>query len=225
MLLVIVRTLVVYCFTIAAMRLMGKKQLGELQPSELVSTILISNLASISIETPELPVTGSLVPVFLIVATEIIISALCVKSRRAAMLVSGTPRIIMADGVLDQQTLFDLRYTMDDLLEALRAKDIFELSDVDLAIVETNGSISARKKPACDTATKQELSIELPKAKHPSLPIVVDGYINRENLALYQLDEAFVERTCRKEHCTLSDVLLLMCNDARETCLIQKKAV
>ena len=116
------RTLLVYVLIIGAMRLMGKKQLGELQPSELVSTILISNLASISIESPELPLIGSVVPVFIIVATEILLSALCVRSRRAAKLVSGSPRVIIRDGVIDQSTLFDLRFTVDDLLEALRGK-------------------------------------------------------------------------------------------------------
>ena len=101
------RTLLVYVLIIGAMRLMGKKQLGELQPSELVSTILISNLASISIESPELPLIGSVVPVFIIVATEILLSALCVRSRRAAKLVSGSPRVIIRNGVIDQATLFD----------------------------------------------------------------------------------------------------------------------
>lgn len=222
-LLVILRTLFIYCATIAAMRLMGKKQLGELQPSELVSTILISNLASISIETPDLPLTGSLVPVFIIVAIEILLSALCVKSRKAATLVAGSPRIIIAGGVLDQKTLFDLRFTMDDLLEALRAKDVFELGEVDFAIVETNGTVSVRKKTESETPTKQELSIPPAKAAHPSLPIVTDGQINGENLRQYQLNEAFVDAVCRREGCVRGEVLLLLCNDAKETNLIKKE--
>ena len=151
------RTLLVYVLIIGAMRLMGKKQLGELQPSELVSTILISNLASISIESPELPLIGSVVPVFIIVATEILLSALCVRSRRAAKLVSGSPRVIIRNGVIDQATLFDLRFTVDDLLEALRGKDVFELSDVAFAIVETNGSVSVLKKFPRDTPCNKDL--------------------------------------------------------------------
>ncbi|MFR8460816.1 MAG: DUF421 domain-containing protein [Ruthenibacterium lactatiformans] len=164
------RTLLVYVLIIGAMRLMGKKQLGELQPSELVSTILISNLASISIESPELPLIGSVVPVFIIVATEILLSALCVRSRRAAKLVSGSPRVIIRNGVIDQATLFDLRFTVDDLLEALRGKDVFELSDVAFAIVETNGSVSVLKKFPRDTPCNEDLHIEPPTAKQPSLP-------------------------------------------------------
>lgn len=99
-----------------------------------------------------------MVPVFIIVATEILLSALCVRSRRAAKLVSGSPRVIIRNGVIDQATLFDLRFTVDDLLEALRGKDVFELSDVAFAIVETNGSVSVLKsfraiRPATKTFT------------------------------------------------------------------------
>ena len=95
MLLLVLRTLLIYVLIIFAMRLMGKKQLGELQPSELVSTILISNLASISIESPELPLVSSVVPVFLIVALEILISSLCAHSHTASRLVAGSPKIII----------------------------------------------------------------------------------------------------------------------------------
>ena len=142
MLVIFLRTLMVYLLIICMMRLMGKRQLGELQPSELVSTILISNLASISIESPELPLTSSFLPVMLIAAFEILVSALCVKNRTAARLVSGQPIVILRDGVIDQNALRRLRFTLDDVLEALRAKDIFDPSEVTCAIVETNGSIS-----------------------------------------------------------------------------------
>lgn len=145
MLILLFRTALIYALIILAMRLMGKKQLGELQPSELVSTILISNLASISIESPELPLTGSIVPVFLIVVMEILVSALCVKSQSAAKLVAGSPRVIIRDGVIDQPTLYELRFTVNDLLEALRAKEVFALDEVALAIVETNGTVSVYK--------------------------------------------------------------------------------
>lgn len=222
MLLILFRTLLVYLLIILAMRLMGKKQLGELQPSELVSTILISNLASISIESPELPITGSLVPVFIIVAVEILVSAACVKSHKAATLVAGHPRVIIRNGVLDQETLFDLRFTVDDLLEALRGKDIFELSEVDFAIVETNGSISARKKFADDVPSNRDLKVPPPKAKQPSLPVLVDGQPVRQNMEYYGITPEFIEQVCRTEHCEVDNVLLLLCNDAKETMLIAK---
>lgn len=222
MLLILFRTLLVYGLIVFAMRLMGKKQLGELQPSELVSTILISNLASISIESPDLPLTGSIIPVFIIVATEILISAACVKSRKAATLVSGTPRVIIRDGIIDQRTLFDLRFTVDDLLEALRGKDIFELSEVDFAIVETNGTVSVRKKFANETPCKSDFSLEPPAAKLPSLPIVIDGVMCHENMAYCKVTEQFIGKICKENECEQSDMLMLLCNDVKETLLVKK---
>ena len=155
----IFRTVLVYVLIIAAMRLMGKKQLGELQPSELVSTILISNLASISIESPELPLIGSVVPVFLIVSMEIVLSGLCLRFNPIARLVSGSPKIVIQKGVVNQKMLRELRFTPDDLLEALRAKDVFDLSEVDFAVVETNGSVSVYKKFAADTPKNEDLNV------------------------------------------------------------------
>ena len=223
MLLILLRTLLIYGLIIAALRLMGKKQLGELQPSELVSTILLSNLASISIESPELPLAGSVVPVFLIVAAEITLSAVCVRWRRAATLVTGTPRVVISGGVLDQKTLAQLRYTVDDLLEALRGKDIFELADVEFAIIETNGSISVKKKFAAEVPGNAALQLPPPRAKQPSLPMIVDGEENAENMRLYGISQAVGEEVRRAQHCPRGEVLLLLCNDARETLLIPRE--
>jgi len=217
------RTLLVYVLIIIAMRMMGKKQLGELQPSELVSTILISNLASISIESPELPLLGSILPVFVIVAAEILVSALCVRSHRVASMVSGHPRVIVRDGVIDQATLFDLRFTVDDLMEALHGKDIFELSDVAFAMVETNGSISVQKKFAQDTPTNESLQIDPPAARMPSLPLVIDGALIRENMRFFSVDAAWVDSQCRQQGVARHDVLLFLCNDAKEVCIIPRE--
>ncbi|MEG0911633.1 MAG: DUF421 domain-containing protein [Ruthenibacterium sp.] len=224
MALIVFRTVLIYILIIIAMRLMGKKQLGELQPSELVSTILISNLASISIESPDFPLLGSILPVFIIVAFEILLSALCVKSHRAAKLVSGSPRVVIVNGVIDQKMLADLRYTVDDLLEALREKDVFELSEVSLALVETNGTVSVQRKFSYNTPTNQDLEIAAPKASQPSLPMVTSGMLNRENMALYQIDDAFIQTICTTNQCALAEVLLLFCNDAKETTLIKKES-
>lgn len=217
------RTLLVYVLIITAMRLMGKKQLGELQPSELVSTILISNLASISIESPELPLLGSVLPVFVIVATEILLSALCVRSHRAAKLVSGSPRVIVRDGAIDQRTLRELRFTVDDLMEALRGKDVFELDDVALALVETNGSVSVQKKYERDTPANGDLGLAPPAARLPSLPLILDGALNAPNLRLYGIDEQWVDARCAAAGLTRREVLLFLCNDARETTIVPKE--
>ena len=212
MFLLVLRTLVVYVLIVAAMRLMGKKQLGELQPSELVSTILISNLASLSIESPDVPLVTSMLTVFLIVACEILVSALCVRFRRAQRLVSGRPRIVVREGVIDQKRL-----------EALRAKDIFELSDVALAVVETNGSVSVQRTFAADSAANGSLGLKPPKAKLPSLPVLIDGDWADDSLAALGLTREWVLAYLRQAHTALGDVLVLLCNDAGETQLVTKK--
>ena len=117
MLTLTLRTLVVYLALILAMRLMGKRQLGELQPSELVSTILLSNLASISIEQPELPLAASLTPVFLIAVLEVLSSGLALHHPKLAQLLSGRPVPVIRNGVIDQNALRALRLTAADLLE------------------------------------------------------------------------------------------------------------
>lgn len=201
MLILLFRTALIYALSIFAMRLMGKKQLGELQPSELVSTILISNLASISIESPELPLTGSIVPVFLIVVIEILVSALCVKSQKAAKLVAGTPRVIIRDGVIDQATLYELRFTVNDLLEALRGKDVFSLDEVALAIVETNGTVSVRK-----TADAQQ-----PKAGDipAPFPLVVDGCLDAQALRDAGVTQKALDAACKAAGVKQKDALLI----------------
>ncbi len=216
MYLVLFRTIFIFVVIVFALRLMGKKQLGELQPSELVTTILVSNLASISIESPELPIWASVIPVFVIVAFEILLSCISLKSNTAAKVISGNPKIIISGGKIDQKTMFNLRFTVNDLLESLRAKDVFEIDDVDFAIIETSGSISVLKKNNNSNAPKQI-------GKIPSLPIVTDGTICTTNLGYCGVDENFIYNICKTNNCKLNDVLLIMCNDLKKVTFIKKE--
>ena len=143
------------------MRLMGKRQLGELQPEELVSTILISNLASISIESEEVPVTASLIPLFLIAALELLGSILSFRSQKFFNLMSGRPKTVILDGQIDQNALRTLRLTTADLMEALRGKDVFDPRDVSYAVVETNGSLSVALRPEKEPATLSDLALKV----------------------------------------------------------------
>lgn len=218
----IIRTLLMYTLIVIAMRVMGKKQLGELQPSELVTTILISNMASISIETTELPLFNSIIPVFLLVALEILLSALCVRSRKLERLVSGTPRVVIRDGEIEQETLLELRFTIDDLLAALRDKDVFDINEVSFAMLETNGRLTVQKKFENETPTNRDFDFLPPKATQPSLPVIIDGQFCIPNLEYFSLEKQWVLAQCAQENCTLQDVFLFLCNDAKETQLIKK---
>ncbi len=223
MLNILMRTVLIYFIVIIAMRFMGKKQLGELQPSELVSTILISNLASIAIENPEFPVISSIAPLLIIICLEIIISTYCVKSKKLSKLVSGSPRIIIKNGVLNQKLLNELRFSVNDLLACLRTKEIFELTEVDFAVIETNGTINAKKKHRFDSVTNGNFNFETPQAKMPSISIITHGEIDEENMAHCNIDYDFVHKLCKQNNCEIKDVLLLLCNDVKQTYLIKKE--
>ena len=142
MLIVFFRVLLIYALIIVSLRLMGKRQIGQLQPSELVVTILVSNIATMAIEDNNVPLVSGIIPILTLVSFDVIISALTLRYKKMRRLVSGTPRVIIRDGKIDQQQLKELRFTIDDMMEELRGKDIFDIRDVAFAIVETTGTLS-----------------------------------------------------------------------------------
>ena len=197
----VVRTVLVYLAVVVAMRLMGKRQLGELQPSELVTTLLISNVASICIDEPDLPLSASLVPIFLITALEILNSTLVWFCPKYAQLLLGKPVTIIRNGEIQQNELAQLRITASDLAEALRGKDIFSPEDVYWGVVEPNGSITAA----------------------PMLPLLIDKAVYKENLAFFGMDAAALDALLVRQNVTREKVLMLLYN-GEKIVLIQKKA-
>ena len=193
----VVRTVLVYLAVVVAMRLMGKRQLGELQPAELVTTLLISNVASICIDEPDLPLSASLVPIFLITALEILNSTLVWFCPRYAQLLLGKPVTIIRNGEILQKELARLRITAADLAEALRGRDIFSPQEVYWGVVEPNGSITTAVMPAGDEDA-------------PLLPLLIDRAGYRDNLAFLGLDETALDRMLETQNTSRRDVLLLV---------------
>lgn len=205
----VVRTVLVYLAVVVAMRLMGKRQLGELQPAELVTTLLISNVASICIDEPDLPLSASLVPIFLITALEILNSTLVWFCPRYAQLLLGKPVTIIRNGEILQEELARLRITAADLAEALRGRNIFSPQEVYWGVVEPNGSITTAVMPAGDEDA-------------PLLPLLIDRTVYRDNLAFFGLDETALDRMLETQNTSRRDVLLLLYN-GEKTVLIPKK--
>ena len=220
--LLIVRTVLIYLCVLFAMRLMGKRQLGELQPEELVSTILISNLASISIESEEVPVTASLIPLFLIAALELLGSILSFRSQRFFNLMSGRPKTVILDGQIDQNALRTLRLTTADLMEALRGKDVFDPRDVSYAVVETNGSLSVALRPEREPATLSDLALKVQHSQ-ATIPFVLDGQVLDDNLHWCGKDHARLERTAQANTLLVEEILLLIGNDTEDYFLLKKE--
>ena len=220
--LLIFRTILIYLCVLFAMRLMGKRQLGELQPEELVSTILISNLASISIESEEVPVTSSLIPLFLIAALEMLGSLLSFHNQKFFNLMSGRPKTVILDGEIDQNALHMLRLTTADLMEALRGKDVFDPRDVSYAVVETNGSLSVALRPEKEPVTLSDLGLKVQRTS-ATIPFVLDGEILEDNLRWCGKDRDWLERTAQANTLLIKEILLLVGNDTEDYLLIKKQ--
>ena len=192
MLSIILRTTTMFFLVMFALRIMGKKNLGEFQPSDFVSTMLISNLTSIVIEAPELPILYSVVPILLIMCYEIFTSVFTKKNENLAKIAYGSPKIIIEKGIINQQVMKTLRFTVDDLLTAIRSKDIFYLEEVNLAVVETNGSVSVYPDPSAIT--------NIDKADIPPFSIIVDGKTRFNNLSYVHSSEEKVNQILAKEN-------------------------
>ena len=223
MLLLFVRTALVYLLILLLMRFMGKRQLGELQPSDLTSTILISNLASIPIEQPELPFWASLTPILLIACLEILISWLGIHCRVLGRLLSGKPIAVIRAGQIDQAALEKLRFSVSDLLAALRAKDIFSPEDAAYAVIETDGTLNVCKSPAADTPTRQDLDLPCPEDFRPVVPFVVNGEVLADNLAWCGHDRPWLEKQLKKKRLGMGQVLLALGDDSEELTLVKKE--
>lgn len=211
MILILIRTVAVYLAVIITVRLLGKRQLSELQPSELVTAILLSNLASISIEDPSAPLLASLAPLFLITAIELLLSAIRFHSTSSLRFITGTPIIVVWNGEPDQQALCRLRFTMEDLLAALREKGIFDLQCVACAIIETNGSLSV-----CNYSISEGIPAHLP------LPLILDGCIQYENLLRSGKDEEWLTEILFKERIDQLNVLAMFYDEKQKYSFIQK---
>jgi len=146
MTIIVIRSVIIYLFVVLAVRIMGKRQIGELNPHEFVITILISAVATIPIQESSIPLSNSLIPIMIFVSLEVLESALAIKFPAFGKLIDGQPIYVIKNGKLQKNELKRLRFSIDDLKDALRQKDVFDISEVENAIVETNGSLSVQKK-------------------------------------------------------------------------------
>lgn len=206
MLIWILRTTIIYIVVILAMRLMGKRQLGELQPSELVTTFLISNVASICINEPDLPLVSSLVPIFLIASLEVLNSSAVWYSPRYATLLFGRPVTVIRNGRICQSALRQLRITATDLMEAMRSQGILSPEEVAWGVIEPNGTLSVTPTSDCDS---------------PMLPLLIDRQLYHENLAALAVTEEWLDSFLAQNGLTRNQVLIFLYNGTKPL-IIQK---
>lgn len=222
MLILMIRGLIIYVVVITSVRLMGKRQIGELQPSELVITILLSEVASMPLQDSEIPMLHSLVCIFLLVSLEVVSSILSMKSRGFRTLMQGNSVLIISNGQINQKNMKKIRYSVDDLIEALRLKDVFDISQVQYAFVETNGAISVILKPENRTITLQDMQIPIKDDGFASL-VISDGKILENELELCLMKKSDVEKILRDKNLTQKQVLIMTCDNNGKLNIVQKE--
>lgn len=206
MIITITRTIILYIFVTLGIRLMGKRQIGEMQPNELVVTLLISETAAIPLQDTTQPILNGLVAIFVLVIMEILISVLSMKSRFMRKIMNGKSAVIIKNGVIDQQMMKSVRMTVLDLVELLRGQDVFDISTVAFAVLEVNGNLSVLLKSAEQPATAADLNIKKEKALL-QLPVISDGKIVKESLDFVQADEKDIRKKLKGDN--ISDVFLM----------------
>ena len=192
---VLIRSLILYIVVIFGVRLMGKRQLGELQPSELVITILISNIATLPLEDTSIPLILGILPILTLVCFEVVISWVTLKSLRMRRIISGRPKIIVRNGQIEQATMRDLRLSVDDLMTALRQQQVFDISQVQFAVMETTGTPVA---------------------------VIQDGCVMNKSLAMLGKNQAWLEQKLAEHRLRESEVFLML-SDADGKCTVIPK--
>ena len=211
----LIRALLIYFTVILAMRIMGKRQIGELNPHELVITILVSQIASI-------PLANAFLPMLLLVSLEILASVASMKSLRLRNLLQGRPIFLIRHGKPDQKQMRRLRFTVDDLIDALRQKDVFDLSTVEEAVVETNGSLSVRLRTEESPVTPKQLGVPTPDNGFP-IPVVTDGHIVPEYFGDQVLDTAAIAKALQKESLCPGEQLVVTIDDSGTVFAVKKE--
>jgi uncharacterized membrane protein YcaP (DUF421 family) len=182
------RTLILFSLVVVVMRIMGKRQIGELQPFELVVAIMISELAAVPMADIEIPLLDGIIPILTLLLAQVFLAYLSLISNKARTIICGRPSILIEKGTIIESELRRLRININDLLEQLRVKNYANIRDVDYAILETNGQMSIIPKGASQTINRKDLGL---KASDPGLPltIIIDGMVVKHNLQLFKLTE------------------------------------
>lgn len=219
----LIRTLLLYIVIIAAVRLMGKRQISELQTSELVVTLLISDIAAIPMQNTGQPLVSGFLPIAVLVSCELIVSALMMKSAKFRRFVCGKPIIVINNGKVDQSQMRRLRMSTEDLSEQLRQMNVFNLEDVAYAIVETNGKLSVLKKPDKLQPDNSMLGIVIPDNGIEAV-IISDGEISEFSVSLCGLSKEWIDGILQGQNIALEDVFIMTADKHRNYNIIKKEA-
>lgn len=212
MIILVIRTLILYFVVIVSMRIMGKRQMGEMQPSELVVAIMISDLASVPMQTVDIPLISGIIPVLTLIVVEVLMSYVGLKSRFLRRIITGEPSVVIYDGHVNEKELRRLRFNLNDLLEQLRINNYSNIADVYVAVLETNGQLSIIPKTQARGVTIKDLKIK--DAPKESLPctIISDGVLIKSELDRSKKSINWLTRELEKRNVSIKDVFIASYN-------------
>ena len=213
MILSYIRTIILYLVLIFCIRLMGKRQIGQMEPSEFVVTMLVANLAAIPMQDEGLPLYGGLIPMLTVLGMELVLSGAMLRSIRLRKFLCGKPVILIENGRILQKNLRATRVTLDELTGHLREKDVLDIRSVQYAILETNGNLSVFPFPSEVPASAKEAGIH-PKDRFLPVTVISDGQLLRQNLQYAAKDENWVHQVLGQYRASIAGTWLLTVDKA-----------
>ncbi len=222
MLLSYVRTVILYLVLIAVIRFMGKRQIGQMEASEFVVTMLVANLASIPMQDGDIPLFSGVIPIVTVLGLELVLSTLSLRSMKLRKLLCGKPVILIENGNILQKNMRRTRVTLDELTGHLREKDVLDVSSVQYAILETNGNLSVFVYPKEKPASARDAGVQARKQYLP-LTIVSDGKVLTENLKKANRDRAWVDQVLRQHDAKVEDTWLLTVAGEKQVVFYRKE--
>lgn len=217
-----IRTIILYVFVVIAVRFMGKRQIGQLQPSELVVTILISELAAIPMQETGIPLVSGFIPIVTLVCCEALVDVLALRSYKFRRLISGRPSVLVRNGVIDQNEMNKQGFTLDDLMEEIRIAGYMSIDEVDYAIVETNGQLSVFPKSENKPVTAGMMNIQVTDGGLPTT-VICDGLLSLPSLESVGKDIQWLQNTIAAQGLKTQDVFLMTVDNQGKAIIIPKE--
>ena len=222
MLKVIARTVLMYIFVSIGVRLMGKRQIGDMQPTELVVTLLISEIAAIPLQDVSQPISIGLIAIFILVLLEIAASVIVLKNLRLRRIFSGKAVAVIKNGEIDQKAMRNVRMTVFDLVEMLRMQGIFALDDIESAFLELTGNLSVRQKPMRAPATPEQLGMNVPDGGI-SMTVISDGTVVDSSLRFLNMTREDLNIILKNENKRQKDIFVMTLNSKGESIIVEKE--
>ena len=217
------RTVILYFLIMIGLRLMGKRQIGELEPSELVLTMMISDLATVPMQDFGIPLLSGVIPILTLLSLSLLLSQLSLRSLRFRELVCGSPTVLIRDGKVQQAAMAKNRYTLDELLEELRSQGITSLSDVKYAVLETNGRLSVLPRSPLQPVTPEQLGLDVQDNVFLPIILINDGRVLTDNLRQAGRDNRWLAQELHRQGIARSQDVFLLSVDQQGTVVCLRK--